>query len=329
MSENKKAENGSATTQVILSLEEETVPESVKTTDAPTEKPPAVTPPPELDKLDPADTAPETAKTEKGGQAAKPEPELSAAEGTAAEQGAGVGAPPESKEGVGPAAADSAESAPLPAEHAADESSASPVTEEAATESAPTVDDRLDALAKQMEASQDGMGAGFENLAGELAGLKKSLGFVPPKIRSVESKVMTLTDAISESKYRGLLKDLLRIHDLVDQILRGLVVVPGCGVTETHLRNYEVLRTQLLQILKLNGLEEIDASGEFDPQWHQAMGKMPTEDPNSAGRIANVRRIGFKTETTVLRYAEVDVYELVSAPPAAPAAANESSEGVQ
>ena len=314
MIENKKAENGSATTQAALPLEGESVSENVKKTEVPMEKPPPVVPLPELERIDTPDTASETVQTE---------------EGAGAEQDASKAAPQESEEGVGPATPDAVESATVPAEQAVDESSPSPATEEAATESAPTVDDRLDAMVKQMEASQDQVGAGLENLGGELAGLKKSVGFVPPKIRSVENKVMILTDAISESKYRGLLKDLLRIHDLVDQILRGLVVVPGCGVTETHSRNYEVLRTQLLQILKLNGLEEIDASGEFDPQWHQAMGKMPTEDPNNAGKIANVRRIGFKTESTVLRYAEVDVYELVSATPAAPVAANESREGVQ
>ena len=185
--------------------------------------------------------------------------------------------------------------------------------ETSTTEMLSSIENQVETLCTQMSAGFDKLDATIASVRDEdIAAVKKQISFVPPKMRSVEDKVMMLRDAISESKYRDLLKDLLRVHDLIDQIIAGLVIPSNCTEMEKQKRNYEVLKTQIRQILAVHGLTEIDTSGAFDPKLHQATGKMETEDPEQDGKIAKVRRPGFKTEGAVLRYAECDIYSLVS-----------------
>jgi molecular chaperone GrpE (heat shock protein) len=169
----------------------------------------------------------------------------------------------------------------------------------------------IEALGEQVAANHRQTNERVEAIAQDMSAIRKQLSFIPAKLRSVEDRVVQLRDAIGESKYQGLLKEFLRIHDLVDQIMRGLVDLPGCAVMAAQKRTCEVLKTQMRQILIVNGLQEIRADGTFDPELHQATGKIPTPDPDLDGKIARVQRPGFKTETTVLRYAECDVYGYV------------------
>jgi hypothetical protein len=153
----------------------------------------------------------------------------------------------------------------------------------------------------------------LEVLGGRVAEIEAGLGsaakqvsFLPPQVRMLVGKVDGLATAISEPQYRALLLSLLGISDLVDQILR----TPASDAVDSdasHRRNYEVLRTQLRQILHLNGLSLISAEGTFNAELHRAVERVVVTDPADANRVLEVVRPGFRTENAVLRFAEVRV----------------------
>jgi hypothetical protein len=72
-----------------------------------------------------------------------------------------------------------------------------------------------------------------------------------------------------------------------------------------------MIRTQILQILQYNGLEQIPSDGEFKSDVHRAVDRTPCETQEEAGLIVKVVRPGFRTSLQILRYAEVVVAHYV------------------
>ncbi len=134
----------------------------------------------------------------------------------------------------------------------------------------------------------------------------KQVSFLPPQMRMLGGKIDGLATAISEPRYRAALLGLLGVYDLADQILRALPADDdGQTGAANHRRNYEVLLAQLRQILEANGLTEIPTSGGFDPELHRALKLVPVANPAQSDQVLEVVRRGFRTEQSVLRYAEV------------------------
>jgi hypothetical protein len=154
----------------------------------------------------------------------------------------------------------------------------------------------------------------------------KQLGFVPPQVRALGSKIESVAASLSDSRYRGLLLNVLLVFDLVDQPLRVDPSAHGYRLEGEHRRNYEVLRTQLRQILEANGLFEISTEGAFNPEWQRALETVATDNPANAGMVCRVLRPGFRAANSVLRYAEVSVWSAVSKPLFAQASAKDSTE---
>lgn len=70
------------------------------------------------------------------------------------------------------------------------------------------------------------------------------------------------------------------------------------------------VRKQLLQILKQNGLEELDPKGEvFDPRLHEAVGSVKTEDKNEDHKILEVMQKGYILSGKIIRPAKVRIGE--------------------
>lgn len=139
----------------------------------------------------------------------------------------------------------------------------------------------------------------------------KQVGFLPPQVRMLGGKVDGLINSISEPKYRATLLSLLGVHDLVDQVLRTLPETENGETDLDHRRNYQVLRTQLRQILDANGLSEIAADGAFNPELHRAVQRVPVTNEAKENHVLEVVRPGFRTEQSILRYAEVLVGQYV------------------
>lgn len=131
--------------------------------------------------------------------------------------------------------------------------------------------------------------------------LSERANLIPKQVRQLGSKVDDMTESISQPRLRDLLHSILLLYDLVEQMSRA------AGMDEDNGRNYQVLRDQLLQILRVNGITSIPTNGIFDPALHKAVAILPCETPAEDGQIAQVYRAGFQTERAVLRYAEVVV----------------------
>ena len=138
-----------------------------------------------------------------------------------------------------------------------------------------------------------------------LDALAKQVSFLPPQLRMFGDKIDGLTMAISDTRCRALLSAVVAILGMVEDMLRG--TADPAAVACDHGGNYDLLRTQLRQLLEANGLVEIAAEGPFDPRWHRAVQRVHCDDPADHNRILAVMRPGFRTPQAVLRYADVKV----------------------
>lgn len=187
-----------------------------------------------------------------------------------------------------------------------DEEDARQSAESQASEPGPLTvpDDRLLAIERRL--------ASLEESAEETA---KRVAFLPSQVRLLAGKIDGLATSISEPRYRAVLLGLLDVYDLVS---RWLITSPTRAAAEAEAERgyaFEVVATQLRQLLEANGLEEVPTAGAFDPASHRAVERVPVNDLASAGRVVQVMRAGFRTEHTVLRYADVAVGHYVTPEP--------------
>ncbi|MFO1432361.1 MAG: nucleotide exchange factor GrpE [Candidatus Competibacteraceae bacterium] len=138
-------------------------------------------------------------------------------------------------------------------------------------------------------------------LSQDIGQLNERTGLIPPQVRQVRERVDNITESITQPRIRDLLHSLLLLYDLVE---------PLAATTEpdsVHTWNYRVLRDQLLQLLRLNGISRIPETPRFDPYLHKALETVACTEPEEDGLIARCYRTGFRTEQAVLRYTDVAV----------------------
>jgi len=86
--------------------------------------------------------------------------------------------------------------------------------------------------------------------------------------------------------------------------------------TRALARGVELTLSQMLSLLRQEGVEPIDSSGAFDPSLHQAVATVETDDV-PAGRIVDTLRKGYSWRGQVLRAAHVRVARAAQSPGAA------------
>lgn len=105
-------------------------------------------------------------------------------------------------------------------------------------------------------------------------------------------------------KYRS--QDLGKaILPSLDNLERALAVE---GLTDDVKKGLEMVQESLIHALKEEGIEEIDASGDFDPNFHMAIQTQPADEDHPADTIAQVFQKGYKLHDRILRPAMVVVY---------------------
>ena len=107
-------------------------------------------------------------------------------------------------------------------------------------------------------------------------------------------------DSLAEGE-RNVIKDLLPVIDNFERALNN-----SENVDQNYVEGVRLVYKQLMDVLTKKGLEEIDASGKFDPELHNAV--MHAED-ESAGEnvILEVFQKGFLVGEKVIRFAMVKV----------------------
>jgi molecular chaperone GrpE len=117
-------------------------------------------------------------------------------------------------------------------------------------------------------------------------------------------------DAIRFANQR-LLEDLLPV---IDNFEMGMQAASQDQKSMIYI-GMDMVRRQLHDFLSSQGVEEIPATGTFDPNLHDAVSQEECGE-GAEGRILRVTRRGYRLRDRLLRPASV----VVSKPPAAPAA---------
>jgi molecular chaperone GrpE len=112
-----------------------------------------------------------------------------------------------------------------------------------------------------------------------------------------------------EQALMPVLRDLMRLFDDLQKTVSSCAGRTSLDAAEV-LREWEYYRDSTLDVLFRQGIEPCVAreNSVFDPKEHRACGTVSTTDRSRDRTIARVIRVGFRTETRVLRTADVEVY---------------------
>ena len=97
--------------------------------------------------------------------------------------------------------------------------------------------------------------------------------------------------------------------DIVDDLQR---VADGGDSAEAEavLEGVRLVEKKLMTVLEGAGLSPVDAEGaRFDPELMEAIGMVPTDEPEEDGRVADVFQRGYRLRDMLLRPARVRVYQ--------------------
>ena len=103
----------------------------------------------------------------------------------------------------------------------------------------------------------------------------------------------------------GFAKDLILV---VDSLEKAISSSKENEDSKKLLEGVEITLNQLIHTLEKNGLTEIDCSKDFDPNMHEAVMKVKSEEIES-GKIVEVMQKGYKLKERILRAAMVSVAE--------------------
>lgn len=160
----------------------------------------------------------------------------------------------------------------------------------------------------------------------EIAEEKSELELLQEKNQQLELELQTTKNAYYkayadlENTKKRLIQDAqmarkYRIQDFMNQILPVLDTLERSLTLQSEDAEFQKLHTgikmmqeQLLHALKEEGVEEIEANGEFDPTFHQALltEKVEGTKPN---QILEVLQKGYKLKDRILRASLVKVSE--------------------
>lgn len=107
----------------------------------------------------------------------------------------------------------------------------------------------------------------------------------------------------SETAAAHVLTDLLPIVDDLERALNA----PSTGDPEAYRKGVELIRHQMLELLRRRGVTPIDTSGaDFDPRVHQAV-VQEASDAHREGQVMEELRRGYMLGERLLRPAMVKV----------------------
>lgn len=99
----------------------------------------------------------------------------------------------------------------------------------------------------------------------------------------------------------------LEVLPVLDNCERALAIE---SQDENYRKGFEMVYRSLVNALKKEGVEEIQALNEpFDPNWHQAMLAEPAKEGEEPGIVTQVLQKGYKIKDRLLRAAMVKISE--------------------
>lgn len=118
--------------------------------------------------------------------------------------------------------------------------------------------------------------------------------------RTIKEKGNIIRNA-AESVLKGLLP-------IVDDFERGLAALESTDDTDAAKQGMQLIYNKLIKYLEQNGVKPIESTGaEFNPDLHEAIAMVPTEDEKMKGKVIDTPTKGYTINDKVLRYAKVAV----------------------
>jgi len=122
------------------------------------------------------------------------------------------------------------------------------------------------------------------------------------KKRSIKERLDLMKSAAQDT-----IKDLLPV---LDDFARAKMSAEAEGSTEQFSEGVMLVYSKLFNTLKNKGLEAMDTNGEeFNPEFHEAITKIPAPSEDQKGRIIDTITTGYKLHDKIIRHPKVVVGE--------------------
>jgi molecular chaperone GrpE len=103
---------------------------------------------------------------------------------------------------------------------------------------------------------------------------------------------------------------MLKIIPLMDDFERALLHIDSASDITAVKNGIDLIYNKFSEFLKQNGIKEIESlNRNFDVDLHEAVAKVPVEDNNKKGMVADVVLKGYYLHDKVLRFSKVVVGE--------------------
>lgn len=134
---------------------------------------------------------------------------------------------------------------------------------------------------------------------------KKEYMFLMAEFDNFRKRTLKEKSEIIKNASENVLKGLLPI---VDDFERGLAAIKESEGAEAVKEGMVLIYNKLVKFLEQNQVKAIDSTGNaFDPELHEAIAMVPTEDEALKGKVIDTPTKGYTINDKVLRYAKVAV----------------------
>lgn len=152
----------------------------------------------------------------------------------------------------------------------------------------------IDSLSKQLAEEKE-----------KLEKEKKEYMFLMAEFDNFRKRTLKEKSEIIKNASENVLKGLLPI---VDDFERGLDAIKESEGAEAVKEGMVLIYNKLVKFLEQNQVKAIDSTGKaFDPELHEAIAMVPTEDEKLKGKVIDTPTKGYTINDKVLRYAKVAV----------------------
>lgn len=152
----------------------------------------------------------------------------------------------------------------------------------------------IDSLSKQLAEEKE-----------KLEKEKKEYMFLMAEFDNFRKRTLKEKSEIIKNASENVLKGLLPI---VDDFERGLDAIKESEDAEAVKEGMVLIYNKLVKFLEQNQVKAIDSTGKaFDPELHEAIAMVPTEDEELKGKVIDTPTKGYTINDKVLRYAKVAV----------------------
>lgn len=113
-------------------------------------------------------------------------------------------------------------------------------------------------------------------------------------------------EALATRLQADLISSLLDVLDDLHRVAEGSDDVNADAVLE----GVKLVEKKFMTVLEGAGVTPLEAEGErFDPELMEALGTVPTDDPETDGQVADIFQRGYRLRDMLLRPARVRVYQ--------------------